>query len=219
MTSPITHEKIIEVLRPLAEIAEDHRSIVNDTTVVVLLHKLRAARDLYQRLQAEKEGGDAATPSLASCVPKAVQIVGDRRVSSLLDFKWHKTQEGGDAAVPGPGSRDPSRPHVAPPASANTGTGRAIADEIVSQHMKRVGALWFRSVAEDTSYLALADRIDEALSSEHQRGLAEGERIGIEKSAKVADSYGKSPNARRHAGDAILDIADQIRALTGDPQT
>lgn len=136
MTSPITHEKIIEVLREADEAFTSGDLSGHD---VIMTEEYRRGivivRDLYQRLQAEKEGG-----------------------------------------------------HVAPPASANAGTGRATAD-------------------------ALKALFANTLASEHQRGLAEGERIGIEKAAKVADDHPLSPSPVK----TVERIVSAIRALNTKP--
>ena len=82
MDSPITHEKIIEVLRPFAEIAaydigtsegdlDLFRPIRNPRFAyarLLTVGDLRAARDLYQRLQAEKEGGEISETITAAAV-------------------------------------------------------------------------------------------------------------------------------------------------------
>lgn len=165
MTSPITHEKIIEVLREADEAFTSGDLSGHD---VIMTEEYRRGivivRDLYQRLQAEKEGG-----------------------------------------------------HVAPPASATAGTGRATAVEDL------IDALLDACVeAENTpadlriANISLRDAKRDLLNfiaSEHQRGLAEGERIGIEKAAKVADDHPLSPSPVK----TVERIVSAIRALNTKP--
>jgi len=248
MTSPITHEKIIEVLREADEAFTSGDLSGHD---VIMTEEYRRGivivRDLYQRLQAEKEGGwqpietaprDELTVVL---VPGGIAhwSVSDQAWMSLtaqtwpgLPIQWEVrhwmpmppippeyrpapplNQEGGDAA--GTAGRDSSSEvgkHVAPPASANAGTGRATwtAEELLGPYKVDVFAGAF-----GPSWRGMLADVDAALASERQRGLAEGERIGIEKAAKVADDHPLSPSPVKTAER----IVSAIRALTGDPQT
>jgi len=197
MTSPITHEKIIEVLRDVTtagnhaasqlvkrlgpDFVEDYfpattspETALNQMGDIVsydfwvIWSAAMKARDLYQRLQAEKEGGP-----------------------------------------------------VAPPASANAGTGRATADEIVDRFANWLFDTTGTVTGKYTGWKGMRRAIADALSSEHQRGLAEGERIGIEKAAKWHEDCARNTPRGIRVFSHEKDMADaaNIRALTGDPQT
>lgn len=257
MTSPITHEKIIEVLRAIVEDRDATEAQFGGMPIPIRNSSIEAARDLYQRLQAEKEGGEQAPSDDPRDWPPYKPAVIDGPVSGISEFTLHDrafvyrwapdnscavlldmqswepvgfawytdqvpssfapalatlNQEGGDAAAPGPASSDPSRRHVAPPASATAGTGRAT---VLHEFDERT----------EYQFPELREILIEALASEHQRGLAEGKRIGIEKAAKVADDAASQytnpvgSDYDQGAVDCAHHIERQIRALTGDPQT
>lgn len=116
---------------------------------------------------------------------------------------------------------------------AAAGTGRAIVGKWLSVAralcVEQVGAKWIvydsRSAEPEVNwpgeFIGEFDReweararrdevlLTEALASEHQRGLAEGERIGIEKAAKVADDHPLSPSPVK----TVERIVSAIRTL------
>ncbi len=240
MTSPITHEKIIEVLRPFAEYDDggiDHFEDNSDISIRVLAGEIRAARDLYQRLQAEKEGGAQRVATAPAEWPGSTEEVLADLVRCIDDdyrYVPHseallrarlKLTEGDDPDLATGCADDNSELGNAveailsrPPASANAGTGRAIAEQPKWVAMDKAANLITALLKTNPGTPSRAEAAAALLNfnaSEHQRGLAEGERIGIEKAAKVADDHPLSPSPVKTAER----IVSAIRALTGDPQT
>jgi len=220
MDSPITHEKIIEVLREIVEANDQYRSGLIDGWTDPMDSACDRARDLYQRLQAEKEGGWQPTHWIAAAGAKFERVTqawcpdipgemvvfrnrdGRHFVRPLDTFNSLYTplnQEGGDAAAPGPASAD--RPHVAPPASANAGTGRATAvHNLLAKH----------EVIIPGSAKALYRDIETLLASEHQRGKAEGERIEREVVASWMIAQGFATGHGDTTSDLLSELADGI---------
>lgn len=152
----------------------------------------------------------------------ATPVLSIRMSATKEELLAALNQEGGDAAA------QRERPDIAPPAPANAGTGRATIAEPPFHGLTG----------------AQREEVLKALATEHQRGKAEGERIGIEKAAKWHDDQiaiiekqvaANNQYLKRHSGAmrAVVAANDScsrhqtehrlsataIRALTGDPQT
>lgn len=164
----ISHQEIIDVLRPLVTVTEifaktpgcDH----GNHTLEIDLADLWPLRKLVSRLDVE---GEAPKPG-----------AGARILAGLKD-----AAEGNFASVTIDGQRwgrQPEAPHIAPPASGDV-SGRAT--EPVDIFIAQVLEPFARIPA------SVRDSVRNALASEYERGVAAGRLSGIEEAAMVADAY------------------------------
>ena len=241
LTSPITHEKIIEVLRAIVEDRDATEAQFWGMPIPIRNSSIEAAHDLYQRLQAEKEGGEGggALFRIGQRVRKIKgsswqgHIVGTYATALTPEgYCVESEREPGSVQLYPASALEPiepaddidmatpellrARPHVAPPASGNDGSGRPTEHDEARDIARRI---LDRCIDADEDIAVLARqliRADEALASEYERGVAAGRRSGIETAAKMADAesrYVYGIGAQR----ACQKIAVSIRALnTGD---
>lgn len=226
--------EIRDVLRPFAEFLrwsdaadEDEVQAWHDNQGVarrrIVVGDLRAAKRLYDsllsRIEAQGEDIHALTGTaddqsdLGVAIEALAEYERDGGVS-LDDLKQELNQEGGDAAAPQtdrPGDRTSQaafRPHVAPPASADHGSGRATGSSIVEAVLGYGKVFGLKRGHWFLIEFAIRE-INEALASEYSRGEAAGRLSGIEEAAKVAEGFWPP---RRGAIDPAK-IAAAIRSL------